>query len=112
MNGDEVFRRQAINIGFFQSDGHFEEYEHIMIEDKELTEVPQLVGKQIPEAFLMNSNDHGFGVFIEDDKSIRYFEQNLNRIESQLNKAVVIGQLLIMIRQIQYPATRLPLILS
>jgi predicted glutamine amidotransferase len=60
----------------------------------------------------MNSDDHGFGVFVIDDKSIRFFEQNLHIIESQLNKAVVIGQLLIMMREILYPATRLPLILN
>jgi hypothetical protein len=60
----------------------------------------------------MNSNDYGFGVFVIDDKSIRYYEENLSRIESQLNKAVVISQLLIMMRQILYPATRLPLILN
>ena len=60
----------------------------------------------------MNSNDHGFGVFVIDDKSIRFFEQNLAKIDNQLNKAVVIGQLLIMMRQILYPATRLPLVLN
>ena len=60
----------------------------------------------------MNSNDHGYGVLVIDDKSIRFYEENLARIENQLNKAVVIGQLLIMMRQIMYPATRLPLILN
>jgi len=60
----------------------------------------------------MNSSDHGFGVFVIDDKSIRFFEENLASIDDQLNKAVVIGQLLIMMRQIMYPATRLPLILN
>jgi predicted glutamine amidotransferase len=39
----------------------------------------------------MNSNDHGYGVFIIDDKSIRFYEENLAKIENQLNKAVVIG---------------------
>ena len=60
----------------------------------------------------MNSNDHGYGVFVIDDKSIRFYEENLSKIENQLNKAVVIGQLLIMMRQILYPATRLPLVLN
>jgi predicted glutamine amidotransferase len=46
----------------------------------------------------MNSNDHGFGVFIIDDKSIRFFEENLTKLDNQLNKAVVISQLLIMLR--------------
>jgi hypothetical protein len=60
----------------------------------------------------MNSNDHGYGVFVQDDKSIRFFEENLSKLENHLNKAVVIGQLLIMMRQIMYPATRLPIILN
>jgi len=60
----------------------------------------------------MNSNDHGFGVFVIDDKSIRFYEENLSKIENQLNKAVVISQLLIMMKQIMYPATRLPLVLD
>lgn len=51
-------------------------------------------------------------MFVVDDKSIRFFEQHLSSLENQLNKAVVIGQLLIMMRQIMYPATRLPLILN
>jgi len=88
------------------------EHENIVIDEKELTDVSQFVGLHVPEAILMNSNDHGFGVFVIDDKSIRYYEQNLSTIKNQLNKAVVIGQLLIMMRQILYPATRLPLILN
>ena len=85
---------------------------YAVIEDKELTELPQFIGKRLPEAILMNSNDHGYGVFVMDDKSIRFFEENLSKLENHLNKAVVIGQLLIMMRQIMYPATRLPLILN
>jgi hypothetical protein len=39
----------------------------------------------------MNSNDHGYGVFVMDDKSIRFFEEHLSKLENHLNKAVVIG---------------------
>ena len=38
-HGDEVFRKQSINIGFFDSDRKFNEIENIVIEDRELTEV-------------------------------------------------------------------------
>lgn len=89
--GDEVYRKQAINIGFFDFDKNFVEHKNIVIEDRELTQVKQLEGLQVPEAILMNSADHGFGVFIIDDKSIRFYEENLSQIENQLNKAVVIG---------------------
>jgi len=39
----------------------------------------------------MNSNDFGFGVFVIDDKSIRFFEENLSKINHPLNQAVVIS---------------------
>lgn len=45
----------------------------------------------VPEAILMNSEDHGFGVFVVEDRSIRFYEERLSQIENQLNKAVVIG---------------------
>lgn len=111
-HGDEVYRKQSINIGFFDESGGFTEHQKVVIEDKELTDIPQFVGLQVPQAILMNSNDHGFGVFVIDDKSIRFYEKNLSSIDNQLNKAVVISQLLIMMKQIMYPATRLPLILN
>lgn len=107
-----MFRKQSINVGFFDQDKNFVEHTNIVLQDRELTEVKQFVGMQMPEAIMVNSSDHGFGVFVIDDKSIRFFEENLEKIDNQLNKAVVIGQLLIMMRQILYPATRLPLILN
>ena len=44
----------------------FEEHK-IVIQEKELTDCPQFIGKTVPEAILPNSNDHGFGVFIIDN---------------------------------------------
>lgn len=61
----------------------------ITIQNKELTDIPQMVGKPVPEGILLNSNDHGFGIFIMDDKSIRFFEENLSTISSKLNQACV-----------------------
>jgi len=40
---------------------------------------------------LLNSNDWGFGYFTLDDRSMKFFEQNLAKIENKLNKATVIG---------------------
>ena len=112
MFGDEVYRKQSINIGFFYDGPESFEETYAVIEARELTEMDQFIGKRVPEAILINSNDHGYGVFVVDDKSIRFFEQYLSKLDNQLNKAVVIGQLLIMMRQIMYPATRLPLVLN
>ena len=64
---------------------------YVTIEARELTVADQFVGLEVPNAILINSNDHGYGVFIIDDKSIRFFEENLAKIENKINKAVVIG---------------------
>lgn len=37
--GDQVYRTQAINIGFFKEDMSFKEYEKITILDQEVTDV-------------------------------------------------------------------------
>lgn len=110
--GDEIYRRQQINIGFFDQNMAFQEHEKILIEDKEVTEVPQFEGLTVPHAILMNSSDYGFGVFVIDEKSIKVYEQHLDKVPDQLNKAVVIGQFIVMMREILYPATSFPRILT
>jgi len=50
-------------------------------------------------------------VFLVDSISSQYYEDHLDKVPSQLNKAVVISQLIIMMREILYPATRFPKIL-
>lgn len=66
----------------------------------------------MPEAILLNSNDNGYGVWLLDDKSIRYFEENLSTIDNKLNQACITGQLIMMMKQVIYPATRLPILLT
>lgn len=69
----------------------FQEFEKITIEDKEETNVPELVGQDVPRAVLMNTEDYGFGVFIVDEKSLETFECHLSKVDHQLNKAVLIN---------------------
>ena len=47
-----------------------------------------------------------------DDSAIKVFEEKLGKMQSKIDRAVVIGQLINMMRQIQYPATRMPLIMN
>ena len=61
---------------------------------------------------MINSEDYGFGVFIIDEKSASFYESNLDKINTKLNKTNVIGQLIVMMREILYPATRFPKILN
>jgi len=78
-----------MNVGFFDADKKLEEH-YVTIKNEEVTELPQFVGLKVPEAILSNSTDWGFGVFIIDDKSQKFFENNMQVIESQLNKSVVL----------------------
>jgi hypothetical protein len=60
----------------------------------------------------LNNDDWGFGYFQLDDASIRVFEDRLANVENNLNRVVVIGQLISMVRQIHYPVTRLTYVLD
>jgi len=47
-----------------------------------VTEVPDLVGKPMPAAFLMNYKCHGFAKFRFDSLSLAAFEANMCKLES------------------------------
>mmetsp|Transcript_28016 Transcript_28016/g.37412 ORF Transcript_28016/g.37412 Transcript_28016/m.37412 type:complete len:87 (+) Transcript_28016:1803-2063(+) len=79
---------------------------------QELTTVEAMVGKSVPAAVLLNSDDWGFGHFTMEDTAMKVFEERLGKMQSKIDRAVVIGQLITMMRQIQYPATRMPLIMN
>lgn len=71
-----------------------------------------MVGKPVPDAFLLNAEDWGFGHFELDAASVKVFEQSLHKVDSQIDRAVIIGQFTAMMRQIEYPATRLPIVMG
>lgn len=72
--------------------------ENVKIEGKEITEVAELKGVDVPAAILLNNNDWGFGHFTLNEASINVFEKSLSKINSALNRAVIIGQVIIMMR--------------
>ena len=112
-NADSIFREQRINIGFYDDEGQLiEKLENVKIIEEELTSIECAVGKIVPAAVLLNSDDWGFGHFTMDDSAIKIFEDNLGKMQSKIDRAVVIGQLITMMRQIQYPATRMPLVMN
>lgn len=112
-NADAVFREQRINIGLYDDEGNLsEKIERVKVEDKEVTVIPQMVGKKVPAAVLLNSDDWGFGHFTMDDSTIKVFEEKLGKMASKIDRAVVIGQIITMMRQIQYPASRMPAVMN
>lgn len=44
-----------------------------------------MVGKDVPRALLINSDDYGFGVFIIDEQSYKFYEENLDKIPTKLD---------------------------
>lgn len=64
-------------------------------------------GKNAPDAILLNCDDWGFGHFIMDDNSMKVFEQSLGNVKSNIDRAVIIGQVSAMMKQIEFPANRL-----
>jgi hypothetical protein len=60
----------------------------------------------VPAAILLNSDDQAFGHFHLDDASVKVFESHLTRVQSNIDKCVIIGQLFAMMQQFEYSATR------
>ena len=71
-----------------------------------------MIGKDLPAAFLLNSGDWGFGYFELDMPSVKVFEENLCRVQDSLDRAVIISNVIAMMRLLAYPATRMPLIMN
>lgn len=96
----------------FTEDGHYSQVEKVTVEDKEVTEVAQMVGLDVPKAILLNCDDYGFAVFIQNSETTSYFENHLGQVKDQLNRGTIISQLIVMMREIMYPANRFPKILN
>ena len=98
-NADAVYREQRINIAFYDDEGQLvEKIESLKIKAEELTTVESIVGKKVPAAVLLNSDDWGFGHFTMDDQAMKVFEEKLGKMQSKIDRAVVIGQLITMMR--------------
>jgi len=65
---------------------------------QELTQIDSVAGKKVPAAILLNSDDWGFGHFTMDDNAMKIFEEKLGKMHSKIDRAVVIGQLITMMR--------------
>ena len=88
-----------MNIGLYDDEGELiEKVENVKILGQELTQVEAMIGKQVPAAVLLNSDDWGFGHFTMEDSAIKVFEERLGKMTSKIDRAVVIGQLITMMR--------------
>jgi len=111
--GEDICRSQSFNIGLYDKNGKLvDKVENVNIDKKEYTEVAAMNGKPATDAILLNCDDWGFGHFILDEKSMKVFENSLGNVEANIDRAVIIGQVAAMMKQIEFPANRLPKILE
>ena len=75
-----------------------------------MTELDKLKDKAVPKAVLLNSDDWGYGYFFLDETSLKVFEKKLAKMGNRIDRAVVIGQINTMMKQIEYPASRLGIV--
>lgn len=95
----QIYRQQSFNIALYGDDGNrILNQENIVIKAREITEVESLVGKDVAPAILLNSDDWGWGHFVLDEGSVKVFEQQLGKVDSTINKAVVMGQIIAMMK--------------
>ena len=81
-----------MNICFYDDEGQvIEKIENVKIDAQELTPIEACVGKRVPAAVLLNSDDWGFGHFTMDENAMKVFEEKLGKITSKIDRAVVIG---------------------
>jgi hypothetical protein len=111
--GDNVFRQQSFNIALYDDEGTLiERVTNVQLSASELTPLPCMIGKDLPAAFLLNSGDWGFGYFELDMPSVKVFEENLSRVQDSLDRAVIISNVIAMMRLLVYPATRMPIVMN
>ena len=68
-----------------------EKIENVKVSAQELTTIEVIAGKKVPAAVLLNSDDWGFGHFTMDDNAMKVFEEKLGKMQSKIDRAVVIG---------------------
>jgi len=55
-------------------------------EEHNEVEIKELAGLDLPHAFLINHEAHGYGKFIIDPMSLKAFEHDLYKIEDKLTR--------------------------
>ena len=81
----------------------------VNLENKEYTVLEKFKDKKVSKAILLNSDEWGYGHFVLDEGSLGVFEKNLSKL-SNIDKAMVVQQIKLMINNFEYPAVRLPAI--
>jgi len=71
-----------------------------------VTEVPGVAGLPVPDYVWANDGDHGYGMFLLDDRSAAYVEEHVGEMEDDLLRAMLWGALWDRVRETEMPPAR------
>jgi aminopeptidase N len=102
-NNFPTLRYHKIKVAFFNDNAEVARVEEYYINNVETTEV-ELGDLTGISAILPNYEDHDFVLVILDDKSKEFFKQNINKIDDDLTKAIIIKSFFDSVRGIRISA--------
>jgi aminopeptidase N len=70
------------------------------------TEVPGVAGLAVPDYVWANDGDHGYGMFLLDDRGAAYVEAHVGEMEDDLLRAMLWGALWDRVRETEMPPAR------
>jgi len=80
-------RKQKFAIALLDKDMKvIKKVDHYTSETESEVEIKELVGLDLPHAFLINYGAHGYAKFIIDPMTMKTFEQDLHKIEDKLTR--------------------------
>jgi aminopeptidase N len=86
---DEKYRMQRIDIALYDKEFNETCVKNVFIEDQEITEVGEMIGKDQPFAFYINANDNGFGKFQIDRDTFLNLKANLHKVKDDVNRKMI-----------------------
>ena len=102
-HGENCLREQKIQICFFDDNFEVSKVFDVKIDAKEVTNIPELQGQDLPKAYLLNYNDWGYGKFMIDEKSLEAFTEGLSKIEYSLSRKMIYNTIFTMTRDAKLP---------
>ncbi len=104
--GDKINRVHRLIIGVYDAKLKETLYENVLVQDKEKTPVPQLVGTPEPTAVFLNVNDFTYAKIRLDEKSFAAFSHNLRQVPGALTRLMIYRSVWDMVRDGLEPASK------
>eukprot|EP01022_Parablepharisma_sp_SALTPOND_P036193 TRINITY_DN97_c0_g1_i2.p1 TRINITY_DN97_c0_g1~~TRINITY_DN97_c0_g1_i2.p1 ORF type:complete len:699 (-),score=94.22 TRINITY_DN97_c0_g1_i2:7098-9194(-) len=104
--GDRIPRVHRLIVGVYDSKFNEKLYENILVQDKEKTPIPQLVGIDDPTAVFLNINDYAYAKIRLDGKSFDALTQNLRMVSDPLTRLMILRSVWDMVRDCIEPASK------